>query len=266
MKQDSNKKPIRINENQILILKLVYTFRFVSISLIARLRKVSNTAVDNTINTLVEKGLLNKRYEKAEYIRLGLPAAYSLTPAGARLLKEHLEVNDKYVHTQYGNTRVEDKFIGQCLDILKGYILFSELYPDTFTIFTRPEIIDFEDSFPLPLPNLYLNRNKPSGKLPDYYLLDMFTNTPDSVIARRINVYIRHYKSGRWEEDEYPVFLMVLDSSKKEDFVQYVLGRALKKAKLDEDEITVMTTTKRAFFDGRETAIWSAEDIPLSSL
>lgn len=266
MKRDSNKKQIKINEHQLLVLKLVYTFRFVSIPLLARLRNVSHVAIYKTVSILETKGLLNKRYEKAVYVRLGLPAAYSLSPAGMRLLKEHAEVNDKYAHTQYGNTRVEDKFIGQCLDILKGYILFSELYPDTFTIFTRPEIIDFEDSFPLPLPNLYLNRNKPSGKLPDYYLLDMLTNTPDSVIARRINVYIRHYKSGRWEEDEYPVFLMVLDSSKKEDFVQYVLGKALKKAKLDEDEITVMTTTKRAFFDGREKAIWSAEDIPLSSL
>src|SRR5690606_18855692 len=126
--------------------------------------------------------------------------------------------------------------------------------------------LDFADRFPVPLPNLYLQRNQPSEQLPDHYLLDILTNVRGNVIARRIAAYIRHYESGGWDEDEYPVVLLVLDSRKHEAFVQQVLQRALRRANLDDNELTVLTTTKDIFFDASETAIWSAEAIPLTSL
>ncbi len=183
--RQSKRQPIKVNQNQLHTLQLVYTFRFVSIALLARLRQVSNTTVNRAINTLVTKGLLHRRYDKATYTRFGLPAAFSLTPAGTRLLNQHGSVHAQYAHSQYDNTRVEDSFVNHCLDILRSYILLAESYPDTFTIFTRPEILDFADRFPAPLPNLYLQRNQPSEQLPDHYLLDILTN------------YAHHLATGR---------------------------------------------------------------------
>ncbi len=259
------RKIIQSNDAQIEILKLVYTFRYVSAPLLASLRRTHETTTRVSLEKLRSKGLLNKKFDKS-YRLLGKPAGYSLNPDGVRFISEHTEVNKKYAHSMYKNASASESFVDHSLNILASYIALSESYPDTFTIFTRAETVDYEDNFPKTLPNLYLSRNKTSKTLPNYYMLDILSDVQKNVMYKKIEMYIDHHESGDWEEDEYPTVLLVLDNSYIEDFTQKIIEERKDSRYILDDDLVFMTTTRKALLNARNINIWTSHKEELASL
>ena len=259
------RKIIQLNSTQIEILKLIYTFRYVSAPLLAKLRKTHVTTTRVSLENLYSKKLLNKKFDKS-YKLLGKPASYSLNPSGVKFISEYIDVNKKYGHSMYKNATASENFADQSISIMAVYIALNQLYGNAFTIFTRAETIDFEDNFPKTLPNLYLNRNDPVTDKPNYYMLDILTGVQKNVIYKKIEMYIDHFESGDWQEDEYPLVLLVLDNSYLEDVALKMTEERKDSRFIEDDDLIFMTTTKKAITTAHTTAIWSTNEEKLLSL
>ncbi len=256
---------VQSNKVQVEILKLVYTFRFISVPLIAELRRVNEAATLRTLETLYNKGLLSKKFDKT-YRLLGKPASYCLTTSGVRFVSDYIEVNMKYAHSMYKNTSVTDNFVNQSLSILATYVILSETYPDTFTCFTRAETIDLERFFPRTLPNLYLRRNESSDSRPNHYFLDILSGNQKHIIYKKINMYLDHYEAGYWEDDEYPTMLLVLDNVYVEDVARKIIEDRMDSRYLSEEDVIILTTTRKALLSATNTDIWKDHEYQRTSL
>jgi hypothetical protein len=79
----------KLNEEQIAVLQLLWRFRFASSEQIATYQQKTNSkAVQKRLKILEVQDLIAKRYDKSYKLR-GRPAAYYLTPNGARMLAVH---------------------------------------------------------------------------------------------------------------------------------------------------------------------------------
>ena len=253
-----SKHRINLNDNQIHLLQLIYKFRFVTVPLLTEHRQVDRAATKRTLKVLLDRGYIGRRYDKS-YKLQGKPASYYLTKKAIRLLRNDYELNEGVLHTLYKNTVVGEPFIHQCLDIYATYQNLHKLYPETFDIFTRAELADY-DYFPEPSPNLYLNRKDPLDDLPNEYLLDLFTDTNLFVIKKRIDVYIEHFESDDWEDDTYPVILIACPNAQTEKSIQKHIEQALDNNFIEEEDMQFLTTTTKALLDSKNTNtnIWSS--------
>jgi len=258
------KETIKSHSIHIQTLTLIYKFRYISAPLLAEIRHINRTVAFRTLETLYQKGLLNKRFDKS-YKLLGKPASYSLSTNGINYLKDHLELNKNYAHTHYKNNINSERFINESLDILHTNIILTEFYPDTFTIFTKAEMTAYADKFPKPLPHLYLNRMKPDDNLPNFYMLDILTVQDKKVIAARIDKYIKHFEAGDWEEEEHPVILLVLADSYLEREALKIVETMKDSNYIEDDELLFMATTQKALFSENKN-IWTGNNKELQVL
>ncbi|HSW77540.1 MAG TPA: replication-relaxation family protein [Candidatus Chromulinivoraceae bacterium] len=76
----------KLNEEQVAVLQLLWRFRFASSEQIAKYQQKPNgKAVQKRLKIPEDQSLIAKRYDKS-YKLQGKPAAYYLTPHGARML------------------------------------------------------------------------------------------------------------------------------------------------------------------------------------
>ncbi|HEY4963937.1 MAG TPA: hypothetical protein VIH90_04545 [Candidatus Saccharimonadales bacterium] len=239
-----------LNPNQVQLLKLLYKFRFVSSDLLAKYRDVTRTGINHSLTILVDQILVDRRYDKSYKIQ-GKSAVYCLTPVGLRMLMDYMPLNDNVVHAMYKNKTVSEGFIDECLRVVEVCTALNSLYPDTFSIFTRSELAQF-DYFPEPKPFLYLSRKKPlKGKQNDY-MLDIIADNRKFIIKKRIQTYINHHDSGNWGDEEYPTILLLCATPRIEE-------NALKFTESLLEDFDFYTSTIKRFLesDNRDSAIWS---------
>lgn len=253
----------KLNQNQLELLLLIYKFRFVSIPLLSKSRKISAVAVFNTLNILLDKKLVLRRYDKS-YKFSGKPASFALSKDAITLLKAHPGLSDTYLHSLYKNPSLSSQFADHCIEIYKTYLTLNQQYPDTFSIYTRAELVDYEDSYLKPLPDLVLKR-KDSETTPEMYFLDILKDSQLWLIKKRINTYIEHYESGDWEEEIYPTVLFVCEDSNAEKKVLEYAEQAKDNAFIEDGELIIMTTTRKAL-QSNDREIWSSQEKHLSSL
>jgi hypothetical protein len=258
------KETIKSHSIHIQTLTLIYKFRYISAPLLAELRHINRTVAFRTLETLYQKDLLYKRFDKS-YRLLGKPASYSLNINGINYLKERIELNKNYAHTHYKNKSNSERFITESLDILRTFVVINESYPDTFTAFTKAEMTAFSDKFPKPLPHLYLNRMKPKSELPNFYMLDILVNQDKKVIAARLDKYFKHYESDDWEEEEHPVILLVVADSYIERETLKMIESKKDSNYIEDDELVFMLTTQKALFSENKN-IWTCNIKELAEL
>lgn len=258
------KETIKSHSIHIQTLTLIYKFRYLSSPLLAELRHINRTVAFRTLETLYQKDLLNKRFDKS-YKLLGKPASYSLNINGINYLKERMELNKNYAHTHYKNKINSERFITESLDILRTFVIINEFYPYTFTTFTKAEMTAFSDKFPKPLPHLYLNRMKLDNTRPNFYMLDILVNQDKKVIAARIDKYFKHYESGDWEEEEHPVILLVVADSYIERETLKMIESMKDSNYIEDDELIFMLTTQKALFSENKN-IWTSNSSELLEL
>ena len=231
----------KLNKEQLQVLEILYKFRFCSNDLVAEyFGKKGRAFVHNRLSILLEQGLIAKRFDSSYRLR-GRPAAYYLTPGGARALmnkQEGLEVNIKSI---YKDGSVSEKFVDTCLEIFTIRNRLKNQYADKLKFFTRANL-NYEDYdyFPKPLPHAYLRLE--SGK--QFFLDVLHEDDPSFVVKRRIGQYIDYCETGEWEETgtDFPIVLLACESKILEERVKKQVDLITSKRLIEEIDIQVIQT------------------------
>lgn len=235
-----------LNQKQIHLLKLTYKFRFVSTRQLAEYKKVRKSAIDKSLIVLLDRGFLNRHYDKS-YKLQGKSAAYYLAPKGLKYLRVEHDFNENALHAMYKNKTASDVFIEHNLNVLDIYLALHEKYPDVFTVFSKTELYSY-DHFPQPRPDLYLNRNEGLSGFADDYFLEAFTEQmPFFAIKKRLAVLFEHYEAGDWEAEEestHPTLLIVCRDAKLEAKLRAHAAHVLEEE--DVEDLYIFTTTQEA--------------------
>lgn len=232
----------KLNAKQLQILKVIYKFRFVSPSLLAEHKGVLKWTMQNALNILSGYGYVTRRYEKSYKIDRR-PASYHLTPTALKLLKDEHGLNKQVLHARYKDRSVGQPFIDQCIAIFKMYLDIKKTQPDIFNVFTKAELQEYE-TFPQPLPDLYVNRIKTTKNKRDDYFIDIFNETTlNFVIKKRIDQYIEHYDDGDWIEGEYPDAIIVVSNTRTAETLNSYTENKKDDAFIEDDDLIITTVT-----------------------
>jgi hypothetical protein len=244
----------KLNAEQLEVLELLHKFRFGTNDLFAQyFGKKDRSFVFKRLAILLEQGLIGKRFE-SNYRLQGKPAAYYLTPNGARQLQEvrETQINIKSI---YKDKTVSEDFVAHCLQVLSIFNQLRCTYCDAINFYTKVDLnVEAYDYFPKPLPDAFLSL-KEQGQAQRYFLDIFDVSTPLFVLKKRIKQYLDYYESGAWDDtgSEFPVILLVCQSDKQEKQLQKVISKVLD----DEDEPVVATTTYVRLKElAKEVAIW----------
>jgi hypothetical protein len=247
MDKSVSKRRKKLNTEQLEVLELLYKFRFGSNDLFAQyFGKKDRSFVYKRLLILLEQGLVGKRFDSS-YRLQGKPAAYYLTPEGARRLQtaRGIEVNIKVI---YKDKSVSEQFVRYSLDLFTIYSQLRAQYGDSLKFFTKANLNREEyDYFPHPLPDAYI-------RLEDkQFFLDVFhDDQPFFVVARRIKQYVDYDEEGDWAvtETDLPVVLLVSESS---GFAKKLQKCVLKIADGSEVSFAIVTKSKQLNEDLRKT-------------
>lgn len=232
-----------IYENQLLILQILYKFRFGTNNLIAEYRNKSRSTINESALTLLKDGYIERRYGKA-HKAVREPAVYCLATKGVNYLKSRFTLTDKIANTMFKNRHVSDEFIKKCLTTFQAYLMLRRQYGDQYNLFTKSELAKF-DQYPEQLPDLFLGAKQGSQD----YMLDMFLSEPFFVIKKRVKLYIEHRNEDWHDETKYPNILLVCPDPRTED-------KVIKYCESQLEDFDFFVTTVKAFLSG-DKAIWT---------
>lgn len=210
----------KLNEEQVAVLHLLWRFRFASSEQIAKCQQKSNSkAVQKRLKILEDQSLIAKRYDKS-YKLQGKPAAYYLTPHGARILDalQPREPDEPInIKRLYKNKDTSEGFIEHCKNVLSVYLALRDLYPNGDLYFLTKSRLSYEkyDFMPSPLQDACICIKTSRGDR--YFFLDIFEdNQPFFVLIRRIKKCLEYAGSGEWarydEDGVLPTILLVVQN------------------------------------------------------
>jgi Replication-relaxation len=260
-----------LNSDQLVVLRLLYCYRFGTCKYIARyLGKNDIKVVHKKLKVLEDQEFIAKRYDKS-YKLLGKPAEYYLTPKGARLLMGN---NDQYknnaqkitqqgIKNLYKNSTVSTDYVAHCINILKVSLQLSELYGEKLQFFTRMQMIPF-NYLPAWRPDGLISlKTRAKGKgAPKRFFLDVWDGTrPYFVSVRKVRSYIKYSEEGDWPTDEadLPIVLMLCDAERDEIKLRRQIRRSLSESY---EEVSYATVTMGTLFatTQRHDRIWRIVD------
>lgn len=169
-----------LNSNQVRVLELCYKFRFVSVDLLAELLGKHRSSVYEGLYVLERQGYLGKRYDKT-YRLAGKPASYYLARKGIRYLRENTELDQITLRNFYKNKSMRQEHVDHCLDVFRIALTLKQQVGSGFNIL--PKYALNRESFPSPLPELFLKRKENSDK--PSYVLDIFEAGTFTLILRK---------------------------------------------------------------------------------
>lgn len=247
----------KLNAEQLEVLELLYKFRFGSNDLIAQyFGKKDRSFVFKRLSILLEQGLIGKRFDSSYRIQ-GKPAAYYLTPAGARALQERRKPDEDAINTKaiYKDKTVKEGFVRHCLDIFAIYNRLRAQHGDRFKFFTKASL-NYErfDYFPQPLPDAYI-RLRLGGEDKQFFLDIYYDSQPFFAAARKIKSYVDYAENGEWEETgtALPVMLAICESPSLQKRLQKRIASNTNDSWGDE---LIFALTNKAEFSGDQTAAW----------
>ncbi|GAC1391295.1 MAG: hypothetical protein NVSMB46_03250 [Candidatus Saccharimonadales bacterium] len=255
-----------LNTKQIHILKMLYKFRFLTAPLLTHYKSLkSRHAMYRSLEILADQGYIGRRIEhNSNFQNKGI--RYYLTPKGLSFAKEKFPISPHVRHAMYKNNSVSEDFIDRTIAIVRVYLAIRDCSTNTFHIFTKNELADF-NYFPDPPLDLWLKRITATDKLPNDYLLEFVSDTPLFIIKKRIDALIEHFDSGLWEAEtntNYPAYLFVCNDGKIEQRLQDHFNKVFDSTGIV--NLCVFTTTTKALFssDKNTTAIWTNVTQPSS--
>jgi hypothetical protein len=246
-----------LNDSQLLILKVLYKFRFATTALLyKRLNNRTEKSIYYRFQRLLDQEYIGRKYD-GKYRIAGKPAVYYLLPKGIQALKDKTDLNRKSLNNMYKNQSVSDQFVNHCLEIFEIYVLLKSLYGKGLSFLSKSELSEYE-YFPKRLPDAYLIVKGKDSE--EEYMLDVYDNKmPFFVIRQRINSYIKHIDSGDWEsptDADYPTLLIVCENVSLERQIQKFTAKRLG---FTDSILQVFTTTLKTLLDSgsQEDEIWT---------
>lgn len=249
----NDKRYNKLNAKQLHILTLIYKFRFISIPLLTEYQNLkSQTTLLRNLKILEEQGYIGRRFDLSFKID-HKPAYYYLAAKGIAVLKDDPRFDSSVLHSYYKNKNVSESFMQHSIDVLAVFNSIKKTLPDSFDIFSKPELSTFDD-FPENKPDLFLRGN-------NEYFITLAHDVQPFIIRKRLAEYIAHSEENGWDGGEYPVLLYIFaDSTNEIRFLGYAKS-ALESAGIDSDELHIGATTLRALtrkpYNG---SIWTFTD------
>jgi DNA-binding MarR family transcriptional regulator len=241
-----------LNKQQLLVLSLIYKFRFSSNAQIAKyLGKKNSKYVQKRLKILEDQGLIAKRYDKSYKLK-GKPAAYYLLPKGARALAEFNDRDQNQpinVASIYKDKAVSEGFITHCTNTLSAYLALIEVYGPKLEFFTKSDLkYEQFEYYPQPLPDAHIRLQ--SNKGTKQFFLDIFEDSqPFFVLIRRLKQYLDYSGSGDWPNDELPTILVVVESNTAHKRLRKRIARELRDSY---EEMHFATSTLPQLREGTE--------------
>lgn len=200
----------KLNADQLQILEILSRYRYTTSSQIAQLQgKKSSEFVHKRLNILLNQEYIGRRYDSS-FKLLGKPAAYYLTPKGARLLNNVLDTNLS-VRTLYKDNTRSDGFIDHCINKLGLYLKLTAGDALPVKFFTSFELKAFS-YMPKPLPDAYLRiKDK-------HYFLELYDTSKEFYPnLKNLKKYVAYEESDVWTKtgSDFPIVLVVCQDDKK---------------------------------------------------
>lgn len=238
-----------LNNDQLLVLRLLFNFRFGSSDFIASyFNKPSGKYVQKRLNILEDQGYIARHYDKS-YKLQGKPAAYYLLPKAAKLLQKHIKdfITDQSIKNRYKDKVASERFINHSLGIFRTYLQLQAIYGNSLLFFTKSNLnLEKYDFFPKWLPDSYLSLKggaKGTGKQHQFFL-DLFEETtPFFVLIRRIKNYLSYDQSGEWGGD-LPIILMITETTSTQKRLRRRITKELREYRGNRI-VAFYTTTKQ---------------------
>jgi DNA-binding PadR family transcriptional regulator len=194
---------VRLKKKELEVLVLLYRFRFLNrIQVQKILGHKHHGQIQLWLNSLLEKGLVAKDYEK-EFG--GKPAIYYLTPPCRKYLKDQpgvkLEQLDRRLWREKDRT---EEFKEHCLFLANIYLsllAFAEKHGSKLFYYAKTDLFGHEYIID-PKPDALFVLETKSGFIKRYYL-DLFDEIPPRAMRARIDTYLEYYDDDTWSE-EFP--------------------------------------------------------------
>jgi hypothetical protein len=224
----------KLNTEQLVVLELLYKFRFGSNDLIAQyFSKKDRSFVFRRLAILQELGLVGKRFESSYRLR-GRPAAYYLLPEGARMLGQYRDPGDEVnIKSIYKDATVSERFVDHCFAIFALYLQLMDKYGDNLEFLAKGEQLD--ENLPNRKPDAFLILETDSGT--QHYFVDILDDDAHLLIdvSKKIKRYIDYKNSGDWvlvDQAPFPKIIFVCNSEEAAKRVQKRSAAILHKTSL----------------------------------
>ena len=207
-----SKHRTKLNSTQIDILRVLAKFRFGSNNLVAQYYgKKDRSFMVRRLSLLVDRGLIAERFDSSYRIK-SKPAAYCLTPVGARELEKYQD-SKVNIKATYRDADASEDFIERCLSIFTIHNQLKAKYGDTLKFVAKADLADF-DYFPKPLPDGYI-RLENEDKKPQYFLDLIQSKDPFFVAVRKVRRYLTYADEATWEGTgtDLPTIILLCDSN-----------------------------------------------------
>lgn len=223
-----------LNTEQVIILELLYKFRFVTTVVVKDYFAESNPGMNvfRRLETLEEQGFIAKRYFD-NYRLMHKPVVYYLLPAGARKISEYRDEDDEVdVKSIYRDGSVGERFAMHCVAMCSLYIQLMDEYGDDLEFLSRSDQAGLEN-LPKQKPDAYLALETDDGTQP--YFIDVLDDDAHLLIdaSKKIKRYIDYKKSGDWvlvADMPFPKIVFVCSTEKASKRVQRRCEAILNKA------------------------------------
>lgn len=215
-----------ISKSQLRLLLIIFKFRFVSSEYIASWFNKDKSTIYERLFVLVSRGYIRKDYDNTYRLRLR-PATYSLTVRGIKCLRgSEIKLSELALRNMYKNSSASLQLVEHSLNVFKLCVLlknqYSDASTDTFDIFTRSELSDYDD-FIRPLPDLYLRRASKRSTKPSYQLEAIEAGTYTWIIRKRFQAHQDFLDESDTWDDNYPTLLFVCGNNNTEKRIQRLI-------------------------------------------
>jgi len=252
-KQPKYRRPL--NDKQLLILKLLFKFRFLTVGLLQSAQGHKYQATHNDrLKVLYDQKYIGRHYNDSYRIDRRY-AEYFILPDGISALKSLNIFKPTVLKKLYKDKTAKPQFIAHSLGIFELYNTVRRLYPDTFSFYTKTELTG-RDDMPDIMPDAYL---KPidSSKIKDFYLDSVDDLAQLLLVKRKITNYIKHCDSDEWQDTgkTYPEVLLVTELETTEKTLHKYVEKRLSYSEAD---VKFYTTSKKALIESQSTneKIW----------
>lgn len=260
-KQPKYRRPL--NDKQILILKLLYKFRFLTAGLLKTAQGHKYQATHNDrLKVLYQQEYIGRHYDSSYRIDRRY-AEYFILPKGINALKTLDIFRSKTLDNLYKDKSAKPQFIAHSLGIFELYNVFRRLYPDIFSFYTKTELTGRED-MPDILPDAYL-RPKDLSDTKALYVDYVDDLAQLLLVKRKITSYFKHADSDEWQDSgkTYPEVLLITELESTEKTLHKYVEKKLGYSGID---INFHTTNKRTLTGSKsdDEKIWHqvGEDEP----
>lgn len=233
-----------LKQDQLTILATVYSYRFITRSLLAQnLKRPNNTSLYSKLQILIKHGYLASHFDK-QYRLAGREAEYYITPSGLRILRDKagLEVTDSIIAAVHKDKTVSLDFIEQITTIMRVSNQLHDTHQQLQTFTARDtQPLDY---FPSPRPDLFISL-KSGETIKRFFLEYIPASSLDSKSKKMLQNYTRYYENDAWDATgtPFPGILFITDSNLKERTIRSLIDREKYRS---DTGINYYTTTLKA--------------------